>query len=232
MNDITADTPQSVPLLEDERLDALFEFLDSERVNEEALDLFGAHGLLTALAISTVSHDRDERHALIFDTTPDFESDQQRQETLDALDALLVNAVEVFENGNLPDLPFDLEFEGSEEDNEEHPVRLWCAGFMEGVFLDEAAWFGTQEETAAELLLPFMTLSGLFDEEDPELAALGQQPAEATRLAGQLAELTLDLYLLQRAPVEKPAPAPSKGSKGAKGNSNSKGKSRGPGKRQ
>ncbi|REC95652.1 YecA family protein [Kushneria indalinina] len=232
MNDITADTPQPVPLLEDERLDALFEFLDSEHVSEEALDLFGAHGLLTALAISTAPHDRDERHALIFDTTPEFESDQQRQATLDALDALLDNAVDVFENGNIPDLPFDLEFEGSEDD-EEHPVRLWCAGFMEGVFLDEQVWFGTQEETAAELLLPFMTLSGLFDEEDPELAALGQQPAEATRLAGQLAELTLDLYLLQRAPAEKPAPAPSKGSKDAKGKSGGKGKgARGPGKRQ
>ncbi|WP_457808402.1 YecA/YgfB family protein [Kushneria sp. EE4] len=229
MNDITADTPQPVALLEDDRLDALFEFLDSERVSEEALDLFGAHGLLTALAISTVSHDRDERHALIFDTTPEFDGDQQRQETLDALDALLSNAVDAFENGNIPDLPFDLEFEDSGEDNEEHPVRLWCAGFMEGVFLDEQAWFGAQEEAAAELLLPFMTLSGLFDEEDPELAALGQQPSEATRLAGQLAELTLDLYLLQRAPVEKPAP--SKAGKGAKNRSggNNRG-GRGPGK--
>ncbi|MFC0337221.1 uncharacterized protein SAMN05421848_2004 [Kushneria avicenniae] len=226
MNDITADTPQPVPLLEDDRLDALFEFMDSERVSEEALDLFGAHGLLTALAISTVAHDRDERHALIFDTTPEFDDDQQRQSVLEALDALIDNAVDVFEGGNVPDLPFDLEFEGSDEDNEEHPARLWCAGFMEGVFLDEEAWFGAQEETAAELLLPFMTLSGLFDEEDPELAALGQQPAEATRLAGQLAELTLDLYLLQRAPAEKPAPkgGPTKGGKGKSG-------SKGPGKR-
>ncbi|WP_456269736.1 YecA family protein [Kushneria sp. AK178] len=229
MNDITADTPQPVPLLEDDRLDALFEFLDSERVSEEALDLFGAHGLLTALAISTVSHDRDERHALVFDTTPDFESDRQRQEILESLDALVDNAVDVLEGGNVPDLPFELEFEGSDDDNE-HPVRLWCAGFMEGVFLDEQAWFGTQEEAAAELLLPFMTLSGLFDEEDPELAAIGQQPAEATRLAGQLAELTLDLYLLQRAPIEKPAP--SRGGRNAGSKSGGKGKARGPGKRR
>lgn len=222
MNDITADTPQPVPLLDDDRLDLLFEFFDSERPGEEALDLFGAHGLLTALAISTVSHERAERHELIFDSVPNYDNEQQQNEILGALDDILTNAIDIFENGQIPDLPFDLEFEGSEEEDEEHPARLWCAGFMEGVFLDEAAWFGTQEEVAAELLLPFMTLSGLFDEEDPELAALGRQPQEATRLAHQLAELTLDLYLLQRAPVEK-SPAPK--TKAGKGKNHKSSKS-------
>ena len=38
-------------------------------------------------------------------------------------------------------------------------------------FLDEAAWFDDDEEAAATLLLPFMLLSGLFEDE-PDMAEL------------------------------------------------------------
>lgn len=220
MNDTTADTPEAAPLIDDERLDALFTFLDSERVDEEALDLFAAHGLLVALAISTVAHEASERHALILESEPEWESDDQQREVLTALDDMLESAVAIFESAGVPDLPFDLEFEAeeieSDENDDTHPIRLWCAGFMEGVFLDESAWFGDRESSAAELLLPFMTLSGLFDDEDPELAALGRDPRGATRLARQLPELTLDLFLLYRAPLEKAAPPPGGGKGGSK----------------
>lgn len=221
MNDTTADAPEAAPLIDDERLDELFAFLDSERVGDEALDLFAAHGLLVALAISTVAHEAPERHALVLDSEPEWDSEAQRQAVLTALDDMLENAVAIFENASVPDLPFDIEFDPEEIESEEtHPVRLWCAGFMEGVFLDESAWFGDREESAAELLLPFMALSELFDDEDPELAALGRDPSAATRLARQLPELTLDLFLLYRAPLEKAAPAAGK-------NARSKGQKRG-----
>ncbi|MFC0267746.1 YecA/YgfB family protein [Kushneria aurantia] len=207
MNDSTADTPETAPLIDDERLDALFEFLDGERVSEEALDLFAAHGLITALAIAPLEHDADRRHALVLESEPEWQDDAERQSVLGALDDMHRGARELLENGLIPDLPFDLEFDADDIGEEMHPIRLWCAGFMAGVFNDEQAWFGEQEAAAAELLLPFMTLSGLFDDEDPELAAAGHEPRSASALAGQLPELTLDLFLLYRAPPEKPAAA-------------------------
>ena len=78
---------------------------------------------------------------------------------------------------------------------------------MEGVFLDESAWFEGDEEGAATLLLPFMALSGLFDDE-PDMAELSDDPIRAERLVRQLPELVLDLYLHYRVPPEKPKPKP------------------------
>ncbi|OHV13455.1 YecA family protein [Kushneria phosphatilytica] len=199
-----AETPQPYPLLDDDQLDLLYDFLDSERVSDEALDLFGAHGYLVAQAITTAPTERDARLTTIFDTPPEFDDAAQQQAIESALEELCANAARAFEAGDVPDLPFDLDM-SEEEADQEHPVRLWCAGFMEGVFSDETAWFGNYEAQAAELLLPFMILSGLFDEEDPELAGVGQDAKEATRLAEQLPELTLDLYLLYRAPAETPS---------------------------
>ena len=80
---------------------------------------------------------------------------------------------------------------------------------MEGVFLDESAWFQGDEESAAALLLPFMALSGLFDDE-PDMAELIADPLQAERLVRQLPDLVLDLYLHYRVPPEAPKPTPRK----------------------
>ncbi|RKR06642.1 uncharacterized protein C7446_0631 [Kushneria sinocarnis] len=223
-----AETPQPYPLLDDDQLDLLYDFLDSERVSDEALDLFGAHGYMIAQAISVAPAERNDRLAAVFDTAAEFDDTGQQQEIESALDQLCINATRAFEAGDVPDLPFDLDM-SEEESDQEHPVRLWCAGFMEGVFSDETAWFEGHEDQAAELLLPFMILSGLFDEEDPELAAVGRDPREATRLAEQLPELTLDLYLLYRAPPEDAGKGSGKGKPaGRSRNTSRSGKSRSP----
>ena len=45
-------------------------------------------------------------------------------------------------------------------------MPAWCVGFMEGFFYQEETWFGKGEDIAAELLLPIMALSGLFDSDE------------------------------------------------------------------
>ncbi|BBI63964.1 hypothetical protein HSBAA_52700 [Vreelandella sulfidaeris] len=51
-----SDTPETntppQPLLDDEQLDRLDDFLDSDQVDEDALDLISAHGFLVALAVA------------------------------------------------------------------------------------------------------------------------------------------------------------------------------------
>ena len=74
---------------------------------------------------------------------------------------------------------------------------------------DAKSWFEGDEESAATLLLPFMALSGLFEDE-PDMADLSRDAIQAERLVQQLPELTLDLYLHYRVPPESPKPTPRK----------------------
>lgn len=214
-----SDTPDTntppQPLLEDEQLDRLDDFLDSDQVDEDALDLISAHGFLVALAVSPSEVPPSQWLAELFQGEPRYADDAERDEIITLLTLLRDNAVAILEQGGLPELPFELTLGG--EPAEETPIGDWCAGFMEGVFSDESAWFQDDEEAAATLLLPFMLLSGLFDDE-PDMAELAKDQERQESLVVQLPELILDLYLHYRVPPEttKPKPrkkTPSKGKK-------------------
>ncbi|WP_275286445.1 YecA family protein [Halomonas elongata] len=199
------DTPQPQPLLDDEALDRLDDFLESERVDADALDLIGTHGFLVALAVAPSDVPAATWVPELFHGEPVFADDAEQASTLALLEQLRHNAIQVLEGGGLPELPFDLELGGLAP--EETPIGDWCAGFMEGVFLDEPAWFADDEEAAATLLLPFMLLSGLFADE-PDMAELATDGQRLERLVAQLPELVLDLYLHYRVPPEAPKPKP------------------------
>jgi uncharacterized protein len=205
------DTPETntppQPLLEDEQLARLDDFLDSDQVDEDALDLISAHGFLVALAVAPSEVPTTQWLAELFQGEPRYADDAERDEIITLLTLLRDNAVAVLEQGGLPELPFELTLGG--EPAEETPIGDWCAGFMEGVFSDESAWFQDDEEAAATLLLPFMLLSGLFDEE-PDMAELAKDQQRQESLVVQLPELVLDLYLHYRVPPETPKPKPRK----------------------
>lgn len=202
-----SDTPQPQPLLEDEALERLDEYLDSDRVDPDALDLISAHGFLVALAVAPSEVESAAWISELFQGEPTFADDAERSEILGLLERLRHNAIDTLEQGGLPELPFDTALDGLAP--EETPIGDWCAGFMEGVFLDEASWFEQDEETVATLLLPFMALSGLFEDE-PDMAELATDTARLQSLVDQLPELVLDLYLHYRVPPETPKPMPRK----------------------
>lgn len=195
------------PLLDDEQLDRLDDFLASDQVAEDALDLISAHGFLVALAVGPSEVPPTQWLAELFHGEPRYADDAQRDDIIHLLTLLRYNAMAVLEQGGLPELPFELTLAGTPA--EETPIGDWCAGFMEGVFCDESAWFHDDEETAATLLLPFMLLSGLFDDE-PDMAEMAGDLERQEALATQLPELVLDLYLHYRVPPETPKPKPRK----------------------
>lgn len=200
-----SDTPLPHPLLEDEELERLDEFLDSEQVDPDALDLISAHGFLVALAVAPREIENATWVAELFHGEPAFTDVAERNEILGLLEKLRLNAIDTLEQGGLPELPCELTLDGLPP--EETPIGDWCAGFMEGVFLDEAAWFEHDEESVATLLLPFMALSGLFEDE-PDMADMLADTARLESLASQLPDLVLDLYLHYRVPPETPKPMP------------------------
>ena len=201
------ETAPPQPLLTDEQLDRLDDFLDSDQVDEDALDLISAHGFLVALAVAPSEVPPSQWLAELFQGEPRYADDSERDEIINLLTLLRDNAMAVLEQGGLPELPFELTLDGLPA--EETPIGDWCAGFMEGVFSDESAWFQDDEEAAATLLLPFMLLSGLFDDE-PDMAEMASDTARQETLVEQLPELVLDLYLHYRVPPETPKPKPRK----------------------
>lgn len=203
----SSDNAPPQPLLEDDQLDRLDDFLDSEQVGEDALDLISAHGFLVALAVAPSELPPTQWLAELFQGEPNYRDEAERQEIVHLLTLLRDNAMAVLEQGGLPELPFELTLDGLPA--EETPIGDWCAGFMEGVFSDESAWFKDDEEAAATLLLPFMLLSGLFEDE-PDMAEMAQDQANQETLVAQLPELVLDLYLHYRVPPETAKPKPRK----------------------
>jgi len=195
------DAIESQPPLTDEALARLDDYLAAERLGEEAPDVIGAHGYLVALAVSPRDIAPEQWIAELFEEEPPFDSVAERDEILGLLATLKTNAGSILERGHWVELPFDTELDEAGEMTA--AIEDWCAGFMQGVFLDEAAWFSQDESHVAALLLPFMALSGLFDDE-PEIAEMVTEDDQFAALARQLPELTLDLYLHFRIPPEPP----------------------------
>ena len=94
-------------------------------------------------------------------------------------------------------------------DDEDESLLSWAQGFMEGVFLRESNWFDQQEEVVAEMLLPIMLASELFEE--AELNEMRKNKKLCQQLVEEIPDLITDLYLLFRVPEDKKPGKPQKG---------------------
>jgi len=183
-------------LLTETQMDELDELLSQTGPeDDEATNLMLALGYVTAQAMSPQPQAAASWLTALFDEAP---SEPALQELLETAYRL---AAQGFYQGAGIELPFTTDWQ---EDTEEL-IGDWCAGFMQAVFEQEDLWFGHQEQSLAELLLPVMALSGLFAEEE-EFAELEEDPALLQAFARQLPELLLDIYCQLNAPEEKPAP--------------------------
>ena len=184
-----------------EQLTRLQAFLDADELHDEALDYVAAHGYLTALSIcSEAVPDREWIDAL-FAEEPHYTDAAQREEIESTLLALKAHIGRQLASDEEFELPCDLDL-GEEPDDSD--LRGWCIGFMEGVFLREAAWFETAEEEVSEMLLPIMVGSGLFDDQ-PEFEDIAKDHNLMDDMIVQIPEALTALYLLCQAPDEKPA---------------------------
>lgn len=183
----------------DEALDALEAFIFSDAVSEDSLDLIGIHGFFCALNIRDNGLQNDEWLEIIFDGSPNWQDDTQKaaltQTLLDWKSSILSDLY----NDRELEMPCELSLQA--ENNEEPELEIWAQAFMEAVFLQEEAWFqeGTaNEEVIAELMLPIMLASNLFDE--PEFAEIRQKSDLLEQMASEIPDILVDLYLLYNAP--------------------------------
>ena len=190
------------PLNEDE-VDLLESFLFSEAVSEEALDYPSLHGLLTAVAICPQQIPDAEWLESLFDGQPQYTNTEQQAQIEGLLQREYLGICEELDHEEPPELPCDLSLD------DDSLLTVWCQGFMEGVFMREEAWFGEQEAEVAELLLPIMIASELF-EEDPELQKMRKDKQLIQGLCEEIPDLLTDLYLLFRVPAEPGGPKGAK----------------------
>lgn len=184
-----------------EQLTRLQVFLDADELHDEALDYVAAHGYLTALSIcSEPVPDREWIDAL-FAEEPHYADDTEREAIESTLVLLKAHIARQLASDEEFELPCELDLGDDPDDSD---LRGWCIGFMEGVFLREAAWFETAEDEVSEMLLPIMVGSGLFDEQ-PEFSDIAADANLMDDMIVQIPEALTALYLLCNAPDEKPA---------------------------
>jgi len=192
-------TLSSTHALTDDELDQLEDFLYSDQVSEDSLDLIGAHGLFCALNISPTPIEEADLQALLFDDEPQWSSEAQKATITDLLNRLYKEiSSNLYSDGEI-ELPFELSLDP--EDGEDiAPLAWWAQAFMEGVFTQEEAWFNTDgaEQEVAEMLLPIMVASDLFDEDD--INKIRNDEKLCAEMCSQIPELLIDLYLYFHAP--------------------------------
>lgn len=184
-----------------EQLHQLQAFLDADDLHEEALDYVAAHGYLTALAICSSPVPEREWIDALFAEAPKYRDQTEREAIENTLVQLKAHIARQLASDDEPELPCDPDL-GDEPD--ESDIRGWCIGFMEGVFMREAAWFEHAEDEVSELLLPIMVGSGLF-EEQAEFEEIARDRNLVDEMVEQIPELLTALFLLFNAPEEKPA---------------------------
>ncbi|MBQ0753614.1 MAG: YecA family protein [Gammaproteobacteria bacterium] len=154
---------------------------------EDALSWVETHGLLCALACGPLAEDGWQAVIQEEQTVP--------SSIADALSALRDRLHAQLGIGEAIQPPCRLD---PYEENDGDDLTSWCAGFVTGVSLNEAAWHDEQGELVFELLLPFLLISGL--DEDPEMDTLWQDTDLVKQMAAGIPDLLEELFLLYHAP--------------------------------
>lgn len=184
--------------LTDSELDQLDDFLYSDHVSEDCLDLIGVHGLFCALNISPAPLAEETWLELVFDETPKWQSEAQQAEIMSLLKRFYTSIGANFYSDGEIELPCELSLD-PEEDEDIAPLAWWSQAFMEGVFTQEDEWFADKaDDDVAQMLLPMMVASELFDEDD--INKIRDDEKLCAEMCSQIPELLVDLYLHFHAP--------------------------------
>jgi len=189
--------------LDDLELETLEDFLESDQVHPECHNFITAHGFLTALSICPVALDDAEWLAIVFEETPAFKDKTQEEKITKLLIRFKRDIEQELESEE--DFLVPCEIEMSEDPELLSELQEWASGFMEGVFLTETHWFESEkEDIIAELLLPIMVASDLFDDE--EVLQIRNNSKLTQSCIEQIPDVVTDLFLVLRTEVEKKTP--------------------------
>ncbi len=154
----------------------------------ESLDYFGVHGAVCASIVGPRPLESDLLLEIILgQSIADIPATilAQIRPLIEKIIADIRNTLSQDDEIEIPSPDLDEDYESA--------IQNWCAGFIEAFLEYEEEWFATNEDVAAELLLPIMSLSDLFDDE--EFAVIKQNDKLMLQFAEQLPELLTDIFL-------------------------------------
>lgn len=179
-------------MLTNSDIEALEDILFAEPWGDDALDFFGLHGAVCASVIGPVSLKLEELFQLATgsDTLPDGKVPDIFAQCVNALTREMTQALDMGQPLELPE---------PEDGDPMNALENWCAGFVETFLEHEESWMdAASEEEVADLMVPILTLSGLFEDEDFQRAR--EDEKVASQMAEAIPDSLTDLYLLFHAP--------------------------------
>lgn len=168
-------------------ISALEEILFDDRFAEDALDYFGVHGALSALAVGPCEMTPEAWVELAFGRPVSAVDVKEYDFVVQTLSRIFHNIRSELNQEEPIELP-------AETYEDRDALTNWCAGFVEAFLANEEQWFEQKQELVAEFLLPIMALSNLFDDED--FTEITTNPKLMAQLSEQIPEVLTDLYLL------------------------------------
>jgi len=189
-------SPAIVPL-NDEELDELANFLDSDTVPAETMDISMLHGFLTALALSPTALPIQQWLPVIWgedDDEPKYETPEQHVQ-IEAFITRLHHQIKVCIDMDLtafsPILYLD-------EEDQLDIARPWCHGFTHGVWLQEEAWAPLfDDDESGALLEPVFDCAD--EEARAQLEAEGEDlPEWEHTIAQALPDIVAEIHAFQR----------------------------------
>ena len=158
----------------------------------QALDFFGFHGVVCASVIGPVSFEAEDlfRLATGSETVPDTGVPEILTRCARELSQDMAHALDMGQPLELPE---------PEDGDPMNALENWCAGFVDTFLENEESWLeAASEEEVADLMVPMLTLSGLFEDED--FTKVREDEKLAGRMADAIPDSLTDLYLLFHAP--------------------------------
>lgn len=172
-------------------IEALEDILFADPWGDEAVDFFGLHGIVCASVVGPVALNADELFELATgsERSP---SDKTPDAFTSVVERLARDMAQALDMGQTLELP------EPEDGDPMNALENWCAGFVDTFLEHEDAWLEADEKEAAELLVPMLTLSGLFEDED--FQKVRNDEKLASQMSDAIPDALTDLYLLFHAP--------------------------------
>lgn len=179
-------------MLSNSDIEALEDILFAEPWGEDALDFFGFHGAVCASVVGPAKLSVETVFRLVTgtDEIPDGGIPEIFRQCVMQLAGDMARALDMGQALELPE---------PEDDDPMNALENWCAGFVDTFLEYEDEWLdAVSEEDTADLMVPMLTLSGLFDDEDFQNVRNSEQLSR--QMADAIPDSLTDLYLLFHAP--------------------------------
>lgn len=179
-------------MLSPQEIEAVEDILFADPWGDDALDFFGLHGVVSASVVGP--HELDAKAMFLIATGLDeLPSAGVPQAFSHAVDKLSASMAASLDRGEALELP------EPEDGDPMNALENWCAGFVDTFLQHEDEWLEANEKETADLLVPMLALSGLFEDEDFERVRSSYKLSQD--MADAIPDSLTDLYLLFHVPA-------------------------------